>query len=430
LKSTDKILESEYLYGSSRLGEYAANLNLTTATVATSYFIRTRGKRRYELSNHLGNVQVVVSDRKVPIPEATNTTISYFTADIVSATDYYAFGATMPDRSFNTDGYRYGFNGKENDSEVKGTGNEQDYGARIYDPRIGRFLSVDPLKNKYAFLTPYQFASNTPIQAIDLDGKEAFFVHGTASSYERWLKDPQNPVVLNEGAQTLFDLSGNRSFEATFSWRGNIANYGNNVFNTEKDRAEAAQKLAEHVIAGMNGSEDITLIGHSHGGNVAILAIPIIAKRLRESGVTSIRINLITVSTPVDNNEGSPENPEMYADFINEHIHIYNQYDLIQTVGSNTMDFLNVSSNPFKKFKRRYKSSKTKNYEVDVSLKYTVAPNLYDPIGTLLRQASLGADAHSFDVESNLIQRDVNKGKIKGIEPKKRKSGIVSPRHF
>ncbi len=41
--------------------------------------------------------------------------------------------------------YRYGFNGKENDNEVKGEGNQQDYGFRIYDPRLGRFLSVDPL---------------------------------------------------------------------------------------------------------------------------------------------------------------------------------------------------------------------------------------------------------------------------------------------
>ena len=50
--------------------------------------------------------------------------------------------------------------------------NQYDYGARIYDPRIGRFLSVDPLTKSYAMLTPYQFASNRPIDGIDLDGKE------------------------------------------------------------------------------------------------------------------------------------------------------------------------------------------------------------------------------------------------------------------
>ena len=68
--------------------------------------------------------------------------------------------------------YRYGFNGKENDNEVKGEGNQQDYGMRIYDGRLGRFLSVDPLTKSYPMLTPYQFASNRPIDGIDLDGLE------------------------------------------------------------------------------------------------------------------------------------------------------------------------------------------------------------------------------------------------------------------
>ena len=70
--------------------------------------------------------------------------------------------------------YRYGFNGKENDNEIKGEGNQQDYGMRVYDPRIGKFLSVDPLSPKYPWYTPYQFAGNTPIQAIDLDGAEEY----------------------------------------------------------------------------------------------------------------------------------------------------------------------------------------------------------------------------------------------------------------
>jgi RHS repeat-associated protein len=78
----------------------------------------------------------------------------------------------MVGRKWNSTSYRYGFNGKENDNEVKGEGNQQDYGMRIYDPRLGRFLSVDPLTKSYPELTPYQFASNRPIDGIDLDGKE------------------------------------------------------------------------------------------------------------------------------------------------------------------------------------------------------------------------------------------------------------------
>ncbi|WP_139169978.1 RHS repeat protein [Chitinophaga terrae (ex Kim and Jung 2007)] len=69
-------------------------------------------------------------------------------------------------------GYRFGFNGKENDNEVKGEGNEIAFEARVYDPRVGRFLSVDPLTKKYPEFSPYLFANNSPISLIDVLGKE------------------------------------------------------------------------------------------------------------------------------------------------------------------------------------------------------------------------------------------------------------------
>ena len=72
--------------------------------------------------------------------------------------------------------YRFGFNGKEKDKETYGEGNEYDYGFRIYNPRIGRFLSTDPLFKKYPELTTFQFASNTPIWGMDLDGLEVLYM--------------------------------------------------------------------------------------------------------------------------------------------------------------------------------------------------------------------------------------------------------------
>jgi RHS repeat-associated protein len=77
----------------------------------------------------------------------------------------------MPGRKFSSaSGYRYGFNGKENDKDA-GEG-MQDYGMRIYDSRLGKFLSVDPLNNKFPFYSPYHFAGCNPIRNIDLDGGE------------------------------------------------------------------------------------------------------------------------------------------------------------------------------------------------------------------------------------------------------------------
>lgn len=98
----------------------------------------------------------VITDRKLPADDGVYNTsgakanstpdglVDYFKADLVSATDYYAFGSPMPSRQSSSNFYRYGFNGKENDNEVKGTGNSVDFGARIYDPRIGRWLTTDP----------------------------------------------------------------------------------------------------------------------------------------------------------------------------------------------------------------------------------------------------------------------------------------------
>jgi RHS repeat-associated protein len=67
--------------------------------------------------------------------------------------------------------YRYGFNGKEDDKDISEGG--QDYGMRIYDTRIGKFLSVDPLMKKYPFYSPYQFAGNSPLMSVDIDGLES-----------------------------------------------------------------------------------------------------------------------------------------------------------------------------------------------------------------------------------------------------------------
>jgi len=83
--------------------------------------------------------------------------------------------SSMEEFLANTKGYRFGFNGKEHDDETYGEGNIYDYGFRIYNPRIGKFLSVDPLTNKFAWFTPYQFAGNIPTSFIDIDGLENIY---------------------------------------------------------------------------------------------------------------------------------------------------------------------------------------------------------------------------------------------------------------
>ncbi|MEM6644515.1 MAG: RHS repeat-associated core domain-containing protein, partial [Bacteroidota bacterium] len=96
----------------------------------------------------------------------------------------YPFGMQMPGRTLSASSYRYGFNGKEKDSNGEwGSQTHYDYGFRIYNPQIAKFLSVDPLMTEYPFYTPYQFASNSPILAVDIDGLEADYLLNLAEKF-------------------------------------------------------------------------------------------------------------------------------------------------------------------------------------------------------------------------------------------------------
>jgi RHS repeat-associated protein len=158
-----------HLYGSSRLGIWQPNQRLTPSVDTSKKWQIREGQKRYELTNHLGNVLVTISDRRQGAAPVSSQ-FTYYEAVVITATDYYPFGMSMPNRDFkqNTEGYRYSFNGKEDDNEW----GVQDYGMRIYDELSGRFYSVDPIGREYPELTPYQFASNRPIDGIDLDGLE------------------------------------------------------------------------------------------------------------------------------------------------------------------------------------------------------------------------------------------------------------------
>ncbi|MBL7836942.1 MAG: hypothetical protein JNM67_05470, partial [Bacteroidetes bacterium] len=83
---------------------------------------------------------------------------------------YSPFGSLIPNRYWSDASrvYRYGFNGKEKDFET--SSDNYDFGARIYDGRLGRWLSVDPLMKIYPSSSPYLGNGNSPIWLIDIDG--------------------------------------------------------------------------------------------------------------------------------------------------------------------------------------------------------------------------------------------------------------------
>jgi RHS repeat-associated protein len=203
-------LKERQIYGSSRLGLNNQELILNTYTntpINTVSVNRTLGYRSYELINHLGNVMAVVSDRKIAVDGNSDGTADYFTGEVLNANDYYAFGAQMPGRNFTTEAYRYGYQGFEMDDEIKGEGNSIDFGARIYDSRLGRWFSIDGYASSYPHQSPYGFVGNSPILNQEIDGnyydvsslsKEAR--NGTKRAYQKQLgkKEALKLMVVND----------------------------------------------------------------------------------------------------------------------------------------------------------------------------------------------------------------------------------------
>jgi RHS repeat-associated protein len=173
-------LQAQELYGSKRLGVKERNVDLAAdaaaCTTCPHIFTRTLAEKTYELSNHLGNVLATVSDRKLPTEYLSSSNVDYYSADVLSYSDYYPFGMQMPGRNASTGDYRYGFQGQETDDEVTGSESHVSYKYRMHDARLGRFLSLDPLAPQYAHNSPYAFSENRVIDAVELEGLESRIV--------------------------------------------------------------------------------------------------------------------------------------------------------------------------------------------------------------------------------------------------------------
>ncbi|QCD61814.1 RHS repeat domain-containing protein [Tenacibaculum maritimum] len=243
------------------------------------------GAKRYELANHLGNVINIVSDRKIIDDKGANlydtpsgkTNLS-FNPEIIGYNDYYPFGMLVPNRHGQADSYRYGFQGQEKDDEIKGEGAQYDYGFRIYDPRLGKFLSTDPLFNTYPFYTPYQFAGNSPIMAVDLDRLEMKISNTELSCIQTSRRkskieisfDAQiNIKVLNitsvklEGFEKLADQAS-KEISKSFSDKKGLANFmsssdleGNDFSEAHNIEANGRVRKFDATFEVINSTEDI-----------------------------------------------------------------------------------------------------------------------------------------------------------------------------
>jgi len=169
----------------------------------------------------------------------------------------------MSERSFNSSEYKYGFNGKEKDDELKGEGNSYDFEARIYDPRVGRFLSIDPRFSDFVHLSPYAYATDNPVYFVDKDGEGAlgeFFNNLFNKAKKAFIRKVKEEVV-----------------EATIEFAQLI------VMDIKVEYEEKKEELAENnkeqkvslkfsVPVGLFVEEDVEIAGEKEGFLLEILS--------------------------------------------------------------------------------------------------------------------------------------------------------------
>ncbi|WP_123901358.1 RHS repeat-associated core domain-containing protein [Flavobacterium davisii] len=201
--------------------------------------------------------------------------------------NYYPFGSLIPNRHGSSTAYRYGFQGQEKDDEIKGEGNSLNYTFRMHDPRVGRFFATDPKFKDYPYNSPYAFSENRVMDAVELEGLEAFFIHGTVLKIfggrdSTFMFEKSDDVV-----KKLKPILGNKTVNTDFAWGG---------YNSDEARHTAAEQLVEYVLKNRKPGEPISLVGHSHGGNVAIEAANILVKKHK---IQANEITIVALNTPM-----------------------------------------------------------------------------------------------------------------------------------
>ena len=144
----------DYL-GSLTLSTEGGETRLETAAVVGGVIrVGSDGRQTAEchVTDHLGSVRVVVDGA----------------GNVLERNDYYPFGARYGEEGWPESANRFKFNGKE--EQVTGDLGFLDYGARMYDPAVGRWWSVDPAAGEFCSLSVYSYCGNSPLVNMEPDG--------------------------------------------------------------------------------------------------------------------------------------------------------------------------------------------------------------------------------------------------------------------
>ena len=155
-----KLRTVHFLEGDSVITDYCGNVVYENGVpqillTEVGYVSLTDGQYHYNLKDHQDNNRVVVDEEGA----------------VEEVNDYYAFGGLMSTSSRQSV-QPYKYNGKELDR--KGGLGWYDYGARMYDAALGRFMKTDRFSEKYVSLSPYQYGANNPVNNIDVNGDNVY----------------------------------------------------------------------------------------------------------------------------------------------------------------------------------------------------------------------------------------------------------------
>jgi RHS repeat-associated protein len=151
-------------------------------------------KYQYHLADHLGNIVVLFDDVNEDGTISIEEDSTSIDNEIIQRNHYYSFGLRVDAPHFMLSGKPradYLYNGKENHEEL-GL-NWLSYGFRMYDPAIGRFPSVDPIADQFAFVSGFNYAENEPVGHIDLWGLQATLPDGTSGPFtEEYVQEQED----------------------------------------------------------------------------------------------------------------------------------------------------------------------------------------------------------------------------------------------